>query len=503
MGAADLIANGKQVAVIDYHTGDDYENNYALSRLSYYGLTGTPTAWFDGGLPVVGGNHTTSMYPQYLTKYNQRINILSSFTIDIQGSNSGMIDYELDITIQKVASTTATNMVMHVVVTENDIPENWQGMTELNHVERLMVPNQSGTTLDFSGGDILEFTKTFSMNPDWVIENCEVIVFIQNLANKEVLQASMRSLSEFGTTNSYDASILNAVAPQSVCLESFVPKIEIANYGLENLVSLEIDMQMNGSLVGSYNWSGDLAFLESEIIELPEISFVIQPMNTFVVTCNNPNGQPDQFPSNNTKTFQIGEALNVTSPVSLALKLDDNPEETSWELIDSQGLVIDEGGNYTTPNQFIVKSFNLPDPDCYTFIIYDSGGDGLTGTGMYKLAYQGSTIFAEGAEFGFEDQVEFGIGLTGIEIPVVGSLFEISPNPMTDGATISFELKISQEVEFNLYNSAGSLVFSSGLMEMTPGSHSYFLHPETLKSGMYYLVARFGTESANQKLIVR
>lgn len=503
MGASDLIANGKEVAVIDYHTGDEYENSYALSRLSYYGLTGTPTAWFDGGLPVVGGNHTTSMYSTYLTKYNQRINVLSSFTIDIQGSNSGMIDYELNITINKVASTTATNMVMHVVVTENDIQQNWQGMTELNHVERLIVPNQSGTTLDFSGGDILELTKNFSMNPDWVIENCEVIVFIQNLANKEVLQASMRSLSDFGTTNSYDAAILNEVSPQTVCLDSFEPKIEIANYGLENLTSLEITMEMNGTVVGTYNWNGNLAFLDSEIIQLPEVSFTIQPMNTFIISGNNPNGQPDQFPSNNIKTLQIGEALNVTSPVSLALKLDDNPEETFWELVDSQGQVIDEGGNYTTPNQFIVKSFVLTDPDCYTFIIYDEGGDGLTGTGMYKLAHQGSIIFAEGKAFGFEDQVEFGIGLTGIEIPSTDKFLEIFPNPMTEKSAVTFELTENTGVEFVLYNSTGSLVFTSGLMEMTSGKHSYNLKPESLKAGVYYLEARFGTDTSRHKLIVQ
>ena len=38
---------------------------------------------------------------------------------------------------------------MHFVVTESEIPQNWQGMTEVNFVERLMVPNQLGTTLIF------------------------------------------------------------------------------------------------------------------------------------------------------------------------------------------------------------------------------------------------------------------------------------------------------------------------------------------------------------------
>ena len=71
-----------------------------------------------------------------------------------------MIDYELNITLNKVASTTATNMVMHMVVTESDIAQNWQGMTELNHVERLMIPNQNGTPVDFTSTNTIELQKT-------------------------------------------------------------------------------------------------------------------------------------------------------------------------------------------------------------------------------------------------------------------------------------------------------------------------------------------------------
>jgi hypothetical protein len=502
MGAADLITNGKQVAVIDYHTGDNYENSYSLSRLSYYGLTGTPTAWFDGGNAVVGGSHTVSMYPQYLVKYNQRMNVLSSFTIDIQGSNSGMIDYELNITLNKVASTTATNLVMHVVVAESDIQQNWQGMTELNHVERLMIPNQSGTPVDFSTTNTIELTKSFSMNPDWDVANTEVIVFIQNLANKEVLQAAMASLSDFGTTNTNDASVLNVVAPISVCLESFAPKVKIANYGLDNLTSLDIVMQMNNEPSLTYNWTGNLTFLQSEIVELSEINFTILPSNTFTVSCENPNGQPDQFPSNNTKVVSIADAPNVTSPVSLALKLDGNPGETSWTLLNSDGINLYSGGPYTQPNQFVVQNFVLPDAGCYTFIIYDSGGDGLTGAGVYKLAYNGSTIFAQGKDFGFEEQVEFGIGLTGINEENVGHDFMVSPNPIKDKASITFNLTESSPVQLKVYNSIGSLVFESREKDYPVGNHSIIFENKMMYDGIYYFQLKIGESNLTRKVII-
>lgn len=73
MGADDLLANGKFVAVVENHNGDPFANNYSNARNSYYNITGYPTARFDGVLSVVGGSHSSSMYNSYLPKYNQRI----------------------------------------------------------------------------------------------------------------------------------------------------------------------------------------------------------------------------------------------------------------------------------------------------------------------------------------------------------------------------------------------------------------------------------------------
>ena len=75
MGVDDLLANGKKVAVVENHNGDSYANNYSNARNTLYGISGFPTATFDGNQAVVGGNHTSSMYSSYLPKYNAAIAI--------------------------------------------------------------------------------------------------------------------------------------------------------------------------------------------------------------------------------------------------------------------------------------------------------------------------------------------------------------------------------------------------------------------------------------------
>ncbi|MCD4664927.1 MAG: hypothetical protein K8R68_06610 [Bacteroidales bacterium] len=178
-----MVENGHNVAVMAYHNGDEYQNSYGNARFNYYGVTGIPTVKFDGVL--TGG----SGYANYLAKYNVRIAIPSSFTIDMDGSNSGMIDYEVELTIEKVAAASTDNLVLQVVLTESHIPHNWGGLSEVNFVERTMIPNHLGTTLDFSSNDTINITLNFSKDADWVVENCELSVFIQNNSTKEIQQA--------------------------------------------------------------------------------------------------------------------------------------------------------------------------------------------------------------------------------------------------------------------------------------------------------------------------
>ncbi len=290
------------VAVINYHYDDEYQNDASFARIIYYNVSGFPTSKFDGVLSSSGGG--VNLYPSYLQKYNSRIAIPSSYTIGVQGTNSGQEEYELEITIEKVASG-IDNPVMHVVVTESHIPESWGGLSEVNYAERVMAPNQNGTTLDFSGGDIQEHTINFTLEPEWVNEECELVIFLQNNSTKEVLQGSKFEIMDFGTSNTNDASILGVMSPNTVCKNSFIPKVEIANYGLDNLTSLDIVYQVNEQTSETYAWTGNLAYLESETIVLPELSFEIESSNTFIVEAENPNETDDQYPSNNTYSCKV------------------------------------------------------------------------------------------------------------------------------------------------------------------------------------------------------
>jgi hypothetical protein len=188
-GADDLVANGHDVAIIEYHSGDEYENGASTDRISYYGITGFPTTEADGILEMVGGNATTSLYPAYLSMYNQRITVPSIHFLDKKIEHVSGDMYRATITIEQFNNYFPSDLVLHTALTESHIPDNWlSGMTEVNFVCRDMFPNAMGTPLDFTPSNTLTFTFDFSV-AGYVFENLEFIAFVQHGPSREVVQS--------------------------------------------------------------------------------------------------------------------------------------------------------------------------------------------------------------------------------------------------------------------------------------------------------------------------
>jgi hypothetical protein len=493
-----LVENGKDVAVIEYHYNDDYQNSYSLARINYYNVTGYPTVKFDGILSSVGGGQ--DMYPAYLGLYNQRINIMSDYTIEVTGTNSGLIDYEVTINVEKVGTGSITNPRLQVAITETDIPEFWGGLSEVNYVERLMVPNQNGTALDFSATSSQEVELSFSLDPEWINEKCAIVVFVQNNTTKEIYQGVDFYLLEFLTTNTVDAAILNVNTPTAVCSGTFSPKVEIANYGLNNLTSLEINYQVNNGSSLTYNWTGNLAFMGKEMVELPEITFGIQASNSLTVTIDNPNGSSDQYPSNNSISASFQEAMQVEQTIMLILKPDDKPEETSWELLDSQNNVLYSGGDYTSSSP-VFMTFELTNTDCYRFKIYDEGGDGIASPG-YKLK-SGTVFFAQGTSFGYEEEVQFSVEVTGIEEEMLAEGFSVYPNPVTDLANVSFVMETPQEAFLRVYDMMGKVVLQTEAEHYSAGQQLIPFERKSLEAGIYFFSLVAGEAQHTKKVILK
>lgn len=201
----DFVAQGLEIAIVEYHNNDDYTNPASIIREDYYQFPWFPTTYYDSNHIGYDDWATQSVHLQY---YEDRMNTPSSFTAAILGE---VVDDALSgtITIDKVAEYTGANLVLHVIVTESDIPEVWQGETELDHVERAMYPDGNGTAIDFSSNDHLEVDFSFDLDPTWVKENCEITYFIQDNDTKEILQGDFVDVENVILSTGGDLSQVN------------------------------------------------------------------------------------------------------------------------------------------------------------------------------------------------------------------------------------------------------------------------------------------------------
>lgn len=215
MGADDLLNSGADVAVIKYHSGDMYATAFSSARISFYGITGFPTSKFDGTVTSAGGHPSQSLYSTYLPLYNFRKGIATSFELSFDATTTGN-QTDVTITAEKVFAYSGTNLVVHLVVTETDIPHNWFNQQYVKNVARLMIPNQAGTPLNFSSSNTQVVDLSFTLNPAWVKENIEMIAFIQDMSSKEIQQAGKIMFAEFWEDSKQDEIITCPNTPVTI-----------------------------------------------------------------------------------------------------------------------------------------------------------------------------------------------------------------------------------------------------------------------------------------------
>ena len=242
----DFVAQGLDIAIVEYHNNDPFTNPASIIRENYYNFPWFPTTYYDSNHIGYNDWATQSVHYQY---YLDRMSTLSSFNVAI-GADVAENALSGVVSIDKVADYTGTNLVLHVIVTESDILYNWQGETELDHVERAMFPDGNGTAIDFTSSDQLEVEFSFDLDPTWVKENCEITYFIQDNDTKEVLQGDFIDVEDVILSNGGDLSEMNTAYfyPNPAQNELFLAASDIqtvTNIEIYNLLGKKILEQNN------------------------------------------------------------------------------------------------------------------------------------------------------------------------------------------------------------------------------------------------------------------
>ncbi len=196
---------------------------------------------------------------------------------------------------------------------------------------------------------------------------------------------------------------------EEVCTSVALVNVTIQNTGGEVMTNSLVEYLVNGVVEGNESWSGNLDYLETASFDI-NVPLSQIGNNEIEVRIIEVNGDTDQDNTNDSAIANV-DYLEGYSSFTLELTTDEYPGETTWRVTTQSGALIVTGGPYEDAETEYVERFCLEDDVCYTFIIFDTAGDGICcgfGQGSYSLFNQnGENVFVGDGDFGFQDLTDF------------------------------------------------------------------------------------------------
>jgi len=527
-----LQANTDKIVSIKYQTswpGADPMNadnpTEVQNRVDLYAVDGVPTGIIDGTyIPICSGAYEGS--PSCLTQsgIDASYAIPAAFDIAVDASvANGILNVTTDVNCTQDVSG---NFKLYVVLIEKVI--DWgtapgsNGEVIFYNVMKKFLPGVTGIDIPgtWTNGESNSYSNLLNTNEVNIYDMSQlaVVAFIQDMSSKDVFQAGIDM--EVAITTEFDNSA-SAVEisglPEALCTgeQTISPVFKIQNNGNNALTSALITYNINGGDDQIYNWTGDLITLETENVTLDPYTFTSGEENLLTTIISMPNGVEDEdSTSNNTQTSMIGLAPMGNLDLTIDINTDCWPDETSWEIRNSENGVVASGGTYNNQAETeIIENVTLPANDCYEFILRDVYGDGMHGSqwsdcstdgNLTVTDAMGTVLFSYDGSFNLSELIRNfeGTSVTGIEEISSISNFNIYPNPTGNVAHIAMNLLESNSVKIEVVDLLGKVVYSEEMGNLPAGYQLFDVDASSIGNGMYLFNIYVGQQKVTERVSI-
>lgn len=287
------------------------------------------------------------------------------------------------------------------------------------------------------------------------------------------------------------------------------PRIILQNTGSNTLTSAEINIWIGefGNNVLTYTWTGDLEFLEKEIVEIP-----VEPYwwndylneNTFTAQIYKVNGVTDDYENNNKYKVSFEPAPVINQPFYIWFKTNNKAVENDLFVRDQDGNIVFSRTDLTNTTEY--KDTLYLTSGCYTVEITDSdhdglgfwysaipvsdGGEGETSGFLRLRKVGGSMIYIFPNDFGHYAKYTFSVGFAvGMEeTPSPDPEILVYPNPNKGTFNLRLDHFTGDQIAISLYNEMGELVYTENIPDNnTEGYLEKTISLGDVTRGIYYL----------------
>lgn len=202
--------------------------------------------------------------------------------------------------------------------------------------------------------------------------------------------------------------------------------VRIRNLGADTLKELRIRYGLEGGRESGFDWTGELAFLEEEVVPLPAPDWTgMSGESRFSVRLERPNGQRDENPANDAMTVGVLEPRTLPSEFLIHVETPGfgRASENSYTIKDREGRTVARRDSFADDTTYRDR-VELPE-GAYTFEFLDSAEDGLirhwwlrgsapdsigSNGALLFLAAEGDTLLDLGHDFAEKRTVRFFVG---------------------------------------------------------------------------------------------
>jgi hypothetical protein len=194
--------------------------------------------------------------------------------------------------------------------------------------------------------------------------------------------------------------------------------------------------------------------------------------------------------------------------LTLTLRFDLLPNQSSWEITDDAGQVVYSGGPYN--NQAANSTLEIEglclSAGCYSFTMFDSGNNGMCcrfGKGEYELVDGSGTVLAYGNAFNSSEQTDFCLGnnRTGASFDSAALSWEIYPVPAKDELQIDYKVKSAGPVRLVLTSLTGHMISDTEL-DANAGANRHQLDASEMPAGVYFLHMLYSGKKSTKRFVV-
>ncbi|MGB0427761.1 MAG: T9SS type A sorting domain-containing protein [Flavobacteriales bacterium] len=290
-----------------------------------------------------------------------------------------------------------------------------------------------------------------------------------------------------------DAKIFGYFGDQDYCLGEMMSTFYIQNYSEEDtLFSAKIQVNEANNLRGDTLWTGHLLPYEIDTVNLRLRD--ISGFDILDFQLDSINASIDNYDNNNSFTRLMTEGKNIRYDLTVKLKTDYYPEQTSWriiELITGDTVAGSHEHSPYAPNTFYEHTVDFTDypSGCFQIFVEDAFGDGiLTGATPDGPAEGMFLVEADVPQQPILDEIAFergtsrkfytlkNIGLTTIE----QTELKLDKNPVLNELQLVGELL--KDANIKIFNTNGiEILRTSSVDELIN------LDVSSLKSGLYFV----------------